>query len=372
MGQYYKVVNLDKRQTLNPNIFNDGLKLLEFGCSANGTMCALAVLTASGNGRGGGDLAITHESKTKPLPSMREDQRVEWQSEHKDLNGDKTCIAGIVPTIVGSWAGDRIVIAGDYDDPGKYLTREIVREWCVSKGWASTAVENGHTVRNWYWYMDSKGKKVFDDKDTDFSDPNRRPNLYTIAEDLFEDVSERVLMAMCDDPYIRESVVKSFAYYDRNPPSFLRKAIKKAKKAHVAFIEKFNQLTQPVYNQEQFRNRQDLFIREAKNFTDDEMRELLEHHPFDSVDIIRRLLDKKTFDQRQTVASLEGVNWGLLQNQKLMLVRLYQNRNALKHLSATTVDEALSGIVHLLDNIQDQAAEQLGEKAVFGDLVITP
>ena len=369
MGQYYKVVNLDKRQTLNPNIFNDGLKLLEFGCSANGTMCALAVLTASGNGRGGGDLAITHESKTKPLPSMREDQRVEWQSEHKDLNGDKTCIAGIVPTIVGSWAGDRIVVAGDYDDPGKFLTRELVREWCVSKGWASTAVENGHKVRD--WYMEGN-KKVFRKEDTDFSDPNRRPNLYHIAEDLFEDVSERVLMAMCDDPYIRESVVKSFAYYDRNPPSFLRKAIKKAKKAHVAFIEKFNQLTQPVYNQEQFRNRQDLFIREAKNFTDDEMRELLEHHPFDSVDIIRRLLDKKTFDQRQTVASLEGVNWGLLQNQKLMLVRLYQNRNALKHLSATTVDEALSGIVHLLDNIQDQAAEQLGEKAVFGDLVITP
>ena len=58
MGQYYLIVNLDKRQYLHAHKFGDGLKLLEFGSSGSGTMCALAILLADGNGRGGGDLTI--------------------------------------------------------------------------------------------------------------------------------------------------------------------------------------------------------------------------------------------------------------------------------------------------------------------------
>jgi hypothetical protein len=81
MGQYYKVVNLDKKEFIYPHAFGDGLKLMEFGCSSCGTMTALAVLLANSNGRGGGDLRSDNE-------------------------------------IVGSWAGDRIVVAGDYAEPG--------------------------------------------------------------------------------------------------------------------------------------------------------------------------------------------------------------------------------------------------------------
>lgn len=83
MGQYYKVVNLDKKQYIKPHAFDDGAKLLEFGCSSGGTMLALALLLASGNGRGGGD----HRSSDP---------------------------------VIGSWAGDRIVIAGDYGDDGLF------------------------------------------------------------------------------------------------------------------------------------------------------------------------------------------------------------------------------------------------------------
>lgn len=81
MGQYYYVVNLDKRQYLHPHKFDEGLKLLEFGCGSEGVLTALTILLADGNGRGGGDF-----DSTSPL--------------------------------VGSWAGDRIVISGDYADPG--------------------------------------------------------------------------------------------------------------------------------------------------------------------------------------------------------------------------------------------------------------
>ena len=75
MGQYHLICNLDKREFLNPHQFGDGLKLMEFGDSTEGTLLALAVLLAGSNGRGGGD----------------------FQGEG-----------------AGNWAGDRIAIIGDY------------------------------------------------------------------------------------------------------------------------------------------------------------------------------------------------------------------------------------------------------------------
>lgn len=80
MGQYYVVINLTKKQFIHPHAFGDGCKLMEFGSSGR-TMSALAVLLVNSNGRGGGDL-----------------------DSHRP--------------IVGSWAGDKIVIAGDYAEPG--------------------------------------------------------------------------------------------------------------------------------------------------------------------------------------------------------------------------------------------------------------
>lgn len=123
MGQYYLIVNLDKKQYLHPNRCGDGLKLLEFGCSANGTLTALAVLLADGNGRGGGDLHSDHAA-------------------------------------IGSWAGDRIVIAGDYADEGKFT-----------------------------------------------GDPQR--NLYRVATEDYEDVSRRALRAMADDAYLADEMRKA-------------------------------------------------------------------------------------------------------------------------------------------------------------------
>lgn len=90
MGQGYVVVNLDKKEYLRPHAFGEGYKLLEFGSSGGGTMAGLSILLANSNGRGGGD-----------------------------LDSDDP--------IVGSWAGDRIVIAGDYakaGDKGEFPSKE--------------------------------------------------------------------------------------------------------------------------------------------------------------------------------------------------------------------------------------------------------
>lgn len=84
MGQYYKIVNIKKKQYITPHTFGDGAKLMEFSMSANGVLAGLAILLADGNGRGGGDLHSTN-------------------------------------SIVGSWAGDNIVVTGDYADDGKFV-----------------------------------------------------------------------------------------------------------------------------------------------------------------------------------------------------------------------------------------------------------
>ena len=115
MGQYYKIVNIKKKQYISPYIFGDGSKLMEFSMSANGALAGLSILLADGNGRGGGDLHSEND-------------------------------------IVGSWAGDNIVIAGDYADTGKFV-----------------------------------------------KEPEQ--NLYEVASSEGEDISLKVLDALCDDQY---------------------------------------------------------------------------------------------------------------------------------------------------------------------------
>ncbi len=138
MGQYYKIVNLDKNEFLDTYTFNDGAKLLEFGCSSEGILTALAILLADGNGRGGGDL----------------------HSENP---------------IIGSWAGDRIVVAGDYADKHNFLSIEQI----------------------------AKHKMLKDGED---------PNLYDHAAEHFKDISEDVLIAMLDDQYIYQVYEKADLY----------------------------------------------------------------------------------------------------------------------------------------------------------------
>ena len=133
MGQYYHPVNIDKREYLNPHRFGDGLKLLEFGNSSSGTMTALALLLADGNGRGGGDLHTEDES------------------------------------IVGRWAGDRIVVAGDYADEGRF---------------------------------------VDPDDQVAFENP---VNLYQVTE-RFTDISYDVLKVMCDDEYLARAVARNSSF----------------------------------------------------------------------------------------------------------------------------------------------------------------
>lgn len=86
MGQYHKIYNIDKKQYIHPHRVGNGLKLMEQVGFEKSTSTALFLLLANSNGRGGGD-----------------------------ANDN---------ALIGSWAGDRIVIQGDYAEPGDpgYIT----------------------------------------------------------------------------------------------------------------------------------------------------------------------------------------------------------------------------------------------------------
>lgn len=77
MGQYHRIVNLDKREYLDPYKLGSGAKAWEQ--FHNYPSKALIILISSSNGRGGGDL----EGPEK---------------------------------VLGRWAGDRIAMIGDYSE----------------------------------------------------------------------------------------------------------------------------------------------------------------------------------------------------------------------------------------------------------------
>ena len=80
MGQYHKLYNVDKKEYVSGHGIDNGLKLLEQVGFSKSTASALWLLLANSNGRGGGDAP-----------------------EHP---------------LIGSWAGDRILVQGDYAEDG--------------------------------------------------------------------------------------------------------------------------------------------------------------------------------------------------------------------------------------------------------------
>lgn len=98
MGQYHEVYNLDKKERIYPHSIDNGLKLYEQVGHIGSTSTALFALLANSNGRGGGDFP-----------------------EHD---------------LIGRWAGDRILIQGDYSshtDNGHVPEEELEQFTDISK-----------------------------------------------------------------------------------------------------------------------------------------------------------------------------------------------------------------------------------------------
>lgn len=99
MGQYHKVVNLDKREFLNPHGMGTGAKSAEFAFPKGGVMGAAMIgLMVAPEHRGGGDITGEH---------------------------------------AGRWHGDRVVVIGDYaeraDLPDEF-NADIIYRLCTDDG----------------------------------------------------------------------------------------------------------------------------------------------------------------------------------------------------------------------------------------------
>jgi len=136
MGQYFKAVNEDKKEVVCPWCFHGGAKLWEWAANPYGAVFTLLLRKSSGSG--GGDYygyrtqeihlddASTESQGSQLLSAMRSTVAMEGQPISMPGNA-----------IVGRWAGDRVILVGDYDDSGiwdrlheyRNITRELVEVW---------------------------------------------------------------------------------------------------------------------------------------------------------------------------------------------------------------------------------------------------
>jgi hypothetical protein len=112
MGQYFKAVNLDKREVVCPWCIGGGAKLWEWAANAQGSIFTL-LLRKSDEG-GGGDYYGYHRGCGE--------------------GGPITCP---VSRIAGRWADDRVALVGDYDSSKIWeelptfhnISEELVETW---------------------------------------------------------------------------------------------------------------------------------------------------------------------------------------------------------------------------------------------------
>ena len=130
MGQYFKAVNTDKKEYVCPWCIGGGAKLWEWAANAQGAIFTL-LLRKSSEG-GGGDygspptqMLSLSDSPASLANAVRES--VAREGHPIDLPTD---------TVVGRWAGDRVVLVGDYDESGLYevpgfrnVSQKIVEAW---------------------------------------------------------------------------------------------------------------------------------------------------------------------------------------------------------------------------------------------------
>lgn len=102
MGQYWYLVNLDKKEFVDPHRLGCGLKLREQLGTSPGTGGAMLVLCAAmPEPRGGGDFIMG-------------DPPWDGRKETAKTRKAREMFAEVAKASIGRWAGDRVALVGDY------------------------------------------------------------------------------------------------------------------------------------------------------------------------------------------------------------------------------------------------------------------
>jgi len=112
MGHYYVIACPELREFIDPRQFGDNIKLIDMMTSHTGSLAALALLLAAGNGAGDGDI-------------MTRQYRKDFEALGR--TGDPGFMAGYHeghkprgPEIAGRWAGKGIILAGSQVGKGTF------------------------------------------------------------------------------------------------------------------------------------------------------------------------------------------------------------------------------------------------------------
>ncbi len=136
MGQYFKAANLDKKQVVCPWCLGGGAKLWEW--AANPQRAIFTVLLRKSLAGGGGDYYGYH---TQEVDIGRYPEGTASAAMLHKLGAivsmEGRPVSAPPESIAGSWAGDQVVLVGDYDESKLWdqlpsyrnISRELVETW---------------------------------------------------------------------------------------------------------------------------------------------------------------------------------------------------------------------------------------------------
>ena len=117
MGQYFAAVNTDKKEYVCPWCIGGGAKLWEWAANTTGAIFTL-LLRQSSEG-GGGDF-YGYKPHAADIETTSPDEFI--HTIHKLVAMEGRPIPEKPDEIAGRWAGDRVVLVGDYDESKLYQT----------------------------------------------------------------------------------------------------------------------------------------------------------------------------------------------------------------------------------------------------------
>ena len=140
MGQYFKAANIDKKEVVCPWCMGGGAKLWEWAANSYGAIFTLLLRKSSQTGGGVYRDPIPRSKRMITVSSCDDPEKA--QISFQDAIGLAVAAEGMpvdLPSesIVGRWAGDRVVLIGDYDeselwqelDTFQNISKEVVETW---------------------------------------------------------------------------------------------------------------------------------------------------------------------------------------------------------------------------------------------------
>jgi len=135
MGQYFKAVNLDKKEYVCPWCIGGVAKLIEWAANPQGAIFTMLLRKSSASG--GGDYYGPASRDIYLGSNEAENVDLVMQEIFKGVAMEGRPVSPRADSSVGRWAGDRVALIGDYDasklwdelPSWKNISDEVVRDW---------------------------------------------------------------------------------------------------------------------------------------------------------------------------------------------------------------------------------------------------